>query len=67
MKLVDVVGIIPVKANSERVKKKNLKKFGDTNLYELKLKQYWPVRVPRMVKKKFAPSIPLITGQRILH
>jgi len=39
MKLVDVVGIIPVKANSERVKKKNLKKFGDTNLYELKLKQ----------------------------
>ena len=33
--------------------------------YELKLKQYWPVRVPRMVKKKFAPSIPLITGQRI--
>jgi V/A-type H+/Na+-transporting ATPase subunit A len=35
------------------------------NGHELKLKQYWPVRVPRMVKKKFAPSIPLITGQRI--
>jgi len=32
---------------------------------ELKLKHYWPVRVPRTVKKKLAPTIPLITGQRI--
>ena len=36
---VEIVGIIPVKANSERVKKKNLRKFGNTNLFELKLKQ----------------------------
>jgi len=38
MKL-EIVGIIPVKANSERVKKKNLRKFANTNLLELKLKQ----------------------------
>ncbi len=38
-KKLDIVGIIPVKANSERVKKKNLRKFGDTNLFELKLNQ----------------------------
>ena len=36
---IEIVGIIPVKANSERVKKKNLRKFGNTSLYELKLKQ----------------------------
>lgn len=39
MNKLDIVGIVPVKANSERVKKKNLRKFGDTNLFELKLKQ----------------------------
>lgn len=38
-KKIEVVGIVPVKANSERVKKKNLRKFGNTNLFELKLKQ----------------------------
>jgi len=36
---IKIVGIIPVKANSERVKKKNLRKFSDTNLFELKLNQ----------------------------
>jgi V/A-type H+/Na+-transporting ATPase subunit A len=35
------------------------------NGHELKLKQIWPVRAPRPVKKKLAPTIPLITGQRI--
>jgi len=39
MKKIEIVGIIPVKANSERVKKKNLRKFGNTNLFELKLNQ----------------------------
>ena len=38
-KFKGVVGIIPVKANSERVKKKNLRKFCNTTLFELKLKQ----------------------------
>ena len=38
-KFKGVVGIIPVKANSERVKKKNLRKFCNTTLFELKLNQ----------------------------
>lgn len=33
---------------------------------ELSLMQKWPVREPRPVRKKLMPSIPLITGQRIL-
>lgn len=34
-----------------------------TKLY---LSHKWPVRTPRPVKEKLAPSIPMITGQRIL-
>jgi len=33
---------------------------------EVMLMQRWPVRVPRPVKEKKNPTIPLITGQRIL-
>lgn len=36
---LDITALIPVKANSQRVKKKNLKKFAELNLYEIKLKQ----------------------------
>jgi len=36
---VEIVGVIPVKGNSERVKKKNLRKFCNTTLLELKLRQ----------------------------
>ena len=36
MKKIEIVGIVPVKANSERIKKKNLRQFGNTNLFELK-------------------------------
>ncbi len=35
----EIVGLIPVKGSSERVQMKNLRKFGDTSLYELKLDQ----------------------------
>ena len=35
----EVVGLIPVKGDSERVQKKNLRPFGNTNLFELKLQQ----------------------------
>ncbi|MBT4824869.1 V-type ATP synthase subunit A [Candidatus Woesearchaeota archaeon] len=35
------------------------------NGHELKLKQIWPVRVPRPTQKKLAPTMPLLTGQRI--
>ena len=33
---------------------------------EIVMLQRWPVRVPRPVKQKLNPDIPLITGQRIL-
>jgi N-acylneuraminate cytidylyltransferase len=36
---IKITGIIPVKGNSERVKRKNLRKFSNTSLYHLKLKQ----------------------------
>lgn len=36
---IKIQGIIPVKTSSDRVKNKNLRKFGNTNLFELKLKQ----------------------------
>ncbi|MFO8015763.1 MAG: V-type ATP synthase subunit A [Candidatus Woesearchaeota archaeon] len=32
---------------------------------EIKMKQEWPVRVPRPSSRKLAPEMPLITGQRI--
>ena len=38
-KAIKIVGIIPVKGNSERIKRKNLRKFANTSLFELKLKQ----------------------------
>ena len=34
-----IIGIIPVKAHSVRVKKKNIRKFANTNLLQLKLSQ----------------------------
>ncbi len=33
---------------------------------ELKLYHRWPVRVPRPIKEKLPPNVPLVTGQRIL-
>jgi V/A-type H+-transporting ATPase subunit A len=33
---------------------------------ELKLMHSWPIRKPRPIKEKLMPTIPLITGQRIL-
>lgn len=31
----------------------------------LKLMHYWPVRMPRRLRKKLSPTTPLVTGQRI--
>jgi V/A-type H+-transporting ATPase subunit A len=36
------------------------------NGFELRLKQRWPVRIPRPAKSKLKPDMPLVTGQRIL-
>ena len=32
----------------------------------LKMSQRWPIRTPRPIKEKIPPSIPLITGQRVI-
>ncbi len=32
---------------------------------KITLKQDWPVRVPRPIREKLAPTVPLITGQRV--
>ena len=34
--------------------------------HELKLYQRWLIRTPRPVKERLAPSVPLITGQRVI-
>ena len=36
------------------------------NTHELKLYQRWPIRLPRPVKAKLTPTVPLITGQRVI-
>jgi len=38
-KIKDIVALIPVKGSSERVKRKNLRKFANSSLFELKLNQ----------------------------
>lgn len=40
-----VVGLVPVKAHSERVKSKNLRPFAQTSLFELKLNQLSKVKL----------------------
>jgi V/A-type H+-transporting ATPase subunit A len=37
-----------------------------TSAKELTLMQRWPIRVPRPVKQRLAPAVPLITGQRVI-
>ncbi|MEE0858289.1 MAG: V-type ATP synthase subunit A [Acutalibacteraceae bacterium] len=34
--------------------------------YNLTLCQKWPIRTPRPVKERLAPTIPLVTGQRVI-
>ncbi len=41
-------------------------KDAEGKTYEVKLAHRWPVRVPRPVRRKFPPDMPLITGTRIL-
>ena len=41
-------------------------KLSDGTERELSMCQRWPIRVPRPVAKRYAPTMPLVTGQRIL-
>ena len=36
------------------------------DIHELKLYQRWPIRTPRPVREKLSPTVPLITGQRVI-
>jgi V/A-type H+-transporting ATPase subunit A len=36
------------------------------NIHELKLYQRWPIRNPRPVRERLTPTVPLITGQRVI-
>ena len=39
---------------------------GPSGTVDVKLKQEWPVRVARRVMNKLPPTVPLITGQRVI-
>ena len=39
---------------------------GEGNVHKLTLSQKWPIRTPRPVKERLQPTIPLITGQRVI-
>ncbi|MBR4723992.1 MAG: V-type ATP synthase subunit A [Clostridia bacterium] len=41
-------------------------KLENGEIKELKLMQKWPVRIGRPYKKKLAPDMPLVTGQRVI-
>jgi len=36
------------------------------NVHQLTMYQEWPIRIPRPVKERLLPVIPLITGQRVI-
>lgn len=36
------------------------------NIHKLSLCQRWPIRTPRPVKERMQPTIPLVTGQRVI-
>jgi V/A-type H+-transporting ATPase subunit A len=65
--------MVPPNAKGGRVKSIKSGSFNVTETVctledgtEIPMLQRWPVRVPRPVKEKVNPTIPLITGQRIL-
>ncbi len=65
--------MVPPRLNGGKIKKINAGSFTvDETICtfedgtEITMLQRWPVRVPRPVKEKLNPDIPLITGQRIL-
>lgn len=41
-------------------------RLSDGSEQDITMMQYWPIRIPRPVSKRFMVSEPLITGQRIL-
>jgi len=59
--------IIEIKPSGSYTVMETLAKVETENgIVEIKMYQEWPVRIPRPVKKRLEPSIPLITGQRVI-
>ncbi|WP_459996920.1 V-type ATP synthase subunit A [Marinitoga arctica] len=59
--------IIEIKENgSYKITDTLAKVETDNGIKEIKLYQEWPVKIPRPVKKRLEPKIPLITGQRVI-
>ncbi len=62
-----VSGVVKtIKAGKFRVSDTVCTIQAENKVVEVKLKQIWPVRQARKVFLKFAPEIPLITGQRVI-
>ncbi len=65
----DISGeVVEVKENGKYKLKDVIAKVKDENgiVHDLTLCQYWPIRIPRPMKKRLPSNIPLITGQRII-
>ena len=65
----DLCGVVTEAAKSGRYKLNDtVVKLADARgeIHELKLYQRWPIRTPRPVREKLTPTVPLITGQRVI-
>ncbi|MDY6894470.1 MAG: V-type ATP synthase subunit A, partial [Thermotogota bacterium] len=64
----DIQGkIVEIKPNgSYKVDEVLAKIQTEDDIKEIKMYQFWPIKVPRPVKNKLEPNIPLITGQRVI-
>lgn len=60
--------VIYIAENGKYTINDTIVKIKDSNnqIIELSLCQKWPIRTPRPVKERLTPTIPLITGQRVL-
>ena len=57
--------VVEIASGEFNVTEKFIKLQKDGNTIELGLSHRWPIRKPRPINKKFAPTAPLITGQRV--
>ncbi len=65
----DISGeVVEARENGKYKLKDVIAKVKDENgiVHDLTLCQYWPIRIPRPMKKRLPSNIPLITGQRII-
>ncbi|MBQ9515616.1 MAG: V-type ATP synthase subunit A, partial [Ruminococcus sp.] len=60
--------VVEVKPNGKYKLNDTILKLEDDkgNIHELTLCQRWPIRNPRPVKERLTPTVPLITGQRVI-